>query len=125
MLTRRESPDQIQPTATFKASLLAIPRELDALPTTTRYTGIGPCAPAGPVCFPIDLPWTGRSGENVKFLTGPPNSAVKSIAPGRVFVTNARGRVILDITGDRVKEVRPQVGFVGEKRQFLTAHERI
>ena len=72
----------------------------------------------------ISLSGAGRSGENVKFLTGPPNSAVKSIAPGRVFVTNARGQVIRDITVDRVKEVRPQVGFVGEKRQFLTVHER-
>jgi hypothetical protein len=51
----------------------------------------------------ISLSGAGRSGENVKFLTGPPNSAVKSIAPGRVFVTNARGQVILDITVDRGK----------------------
>jgi hypothetical protein len=72
----------------------------------------------------ISLPGAGRSGENVKFLTGPPNSAVKSKAPGRVFITNAKGQVILDITLERVKEVQPQVGFVGEKRQTLTVQER-
>jgi hypothetical protein len=60
----------------------------------------------------------GRSGEKVKFLKGPPNSAVKSVAAGRVFVTNAVGQVILDITAERVKEVRPHVGFSGEKRDL-------
>ena len=57
----------------------------------------------------------GRSGQGVKFLTGPPNSAVKSTGPGRVFVTDAQGRVIFDITADRVKPVTPGVGF-GDKR---------
>jgi hypothetical protein len=71
----------------------------------------------------ISLPGAGRSGENVKFLTGPANSAVKSVAPGRVFVTNSVGQVVLDITLERVKQVRPQVGFVGEKRQSLTKEE--
>jgi hypothetical protein len=64
----------------------------------------------------------GRSGEKVKFLKGPANSAVKSEAKGRVFVTNALGQVILDITAERVKQVKPHVGFVGEKRD-LTAEE--
>jgi hypothetical protein len=63
----------------------------------------------------IDLAGAGRSGENVKFLKGPPKSAVRSIAPGRVFVTDAKGQVVLDITMERVKPVRPQIGF-GEKR---------
>ncbi|MGA9997472.1 MAG: hypothetical protein WBP93_18780 [Pyrinomonadaceae bacterium] len=63
----------------------------------------------------ISLSGAGRSGENVKFLTGPPNSAVKSAGSGRVFVTDAKGQVILDITAERVKPVRPQIGF-GEKR---------
>jgi hypothetical protein len=71
----------------------------------------------------ISLSGAGRSGQNVKFLTGPANSAVKSIAPGRVFVTNSAGQVVLDITAERVKQVRPQVGFVGEKRLSLTAEE--
>lgn len=63
----------------------------------------------------VSLSGAGRSGENVKFLTGPPNSAVKSAGSGRVFVTDAKGQVILDITAERVKPVRPQIGF-GEKR---------
>ena len=64
----------------------------------------------------------GRSGERVKFLTGPAFSAVKSFGEGRVFVTNGVGQVVLDITAERVKEVRPSVGFVGEKR-VATAEE--
>jgi hypothetical protein len=63
----------------------------------------------------ISLSGAGRSGQGVKFLTGPPNSAVKSTGPGRVFVTDAQGRVIFDITADRVKPVTPGVGF-GDKR---------
>lgn len=61
------------------------------------------------------LSGAGRSGENVKYLKGPPKSAVRSAAPGRVFVTDAKGQVILDVTMERVKPVRPQIGF-GEKR---------
>lgn len=64
----------------------------------------------------------GRSGEKVKFLKGPPNIALKSEAKGRVFVTNAVGQVVLDITAERVKQVKPNVGFAGEKRD-LTAEE--
>jgi len=52
----------------------------------------------------------GRSGSNVKNLTGPPNSAIKG-SDGRVFVTNDKGQVILDITKDRVKSVCPGQGF--------------
>jgi hypothetical protein len=63
----------------------------------------------------VSLSGGGRSGEKVKQLTGPPNSAVRSIAPGRVFVTDAKGQVVLDITIERVKPVQPQIGF-GEKR---------
>ncbi len=63
----------------------------------------------------VSLSGGGRSGEKVKQLTGPPNSAVRGIVPGKVFVTDARGQVILDINAERVKPVRPQIGF-GEKR---------
>jgi len=63
----------------------------------------------------VSLSGAGRSGQNVKFLTGPPNSAVRSVAPGRVFVTDSHGQVILDITAERVKPVTPKTGF-GEKR---------
>jgi hypothetical protein len=34
--------------------------------------------------------------------------------PGRVFVTNDKGQVILDITKDRIKPVTPGQGF-GDK----------
>jgi len=63
----------------------------------------------------ISLSAGGRSGQNVKFLTGPPDSVVKSAAPGRIFITDGTGRVILDITAERVKPVTPGVGF-GDKR---------
>lgn len=63
----------------------------------------------------ISLSGAGRSGQNVKFLTGPPNSVVKSTGPGRIFVTDTQGRVILDITAERVKPVTPGVRF-GDKR---------
>jgi RHS repeat-associated protein len=56
----------------------------------------------------------GRSGERVKDLVGPANSAVRGSAQ-RVFVTNDRGQVVLDITPDRVKPVVPGQGF-GPKR---------
>jgi hypothetical protein len=63
----------------------------------------------------VMLEGAGRSGQNVKSLTGPANSVVKSAGPGRIFVTNAQGQVILDITAARVKPVTPGVGF-GSKR---------
>jgi len=56
----------------------------------------------------------GRSGQNVKNLVGPPNSVVRG-GGSRVFITNERGEVILDITRDRVKPVTPGRGF-GPKR---------
>ena len=56
----------------------------------------------------------GRSGSKVKNLTGPANSAIKG-NNGRVFVTDSKGRVILDITKGRVKPVTPGKGF-GSKR---------
>jgi len=70
----------------------------------------------------ISLSSAGRSGENVKFLSGPSNSAVKSAGQGRVFVTNGKGEVILDITAQRVKPVTPRSGF-GDKR-LPTPQER-
>ena len=75
----------------------------------------------------------GRSGENVPFLTGPPNSAIKgSGTTNRVFVTNSTGQVILEIDADRVKEVIPgkgfdysrRPGFTKEKRTVLTPEEK-
>jgi len=56
----------------------------------------------------------GRSGQNVKNLVGPPNSAVRGCGQ-RIFITNDKGEVILDMTRDRVKPVTPGQGF-GPKR---------
>jgi hypothetical protein len=56
----------------------------------------------------------GRSGQLVKTLRGPPNSAVRGGA-GRVFATDRNGRVVLDITKGRVKPVTPGRRF-GDKR---------
>jgi hypothetical protein len=56
----------------------------------------------------------GRSGSAVKNLTGPPHSVIKG-SKGRLFITDEEGRVILDLTKDRVKLVTPGVGF-GDKR---------
>ena len=56
----------------------------------------------------------GRSGENVKNLTGKPNSAIRGTGD-QIYITNDKGQVIRDVTGDRVKEVIPGVGF-GPKR---------
>lgn len=56
----------------------------------------------------------GRSGEKVPTLVGPADSAVRG-SEGRVYVTDSKGRVIKDITGERVKPVTPGQGF-GDKR---------
>ena len=56
----------------------------------------------------------GRSGGRVPYLEGPPNSVIRG-SQGRAYCTNADGRVISDITRDRVKSVVPGGGF-GPKR---------
>lgn len=48
----------------------------------------------------------GRYGSKVKSLVGPKNSVVRG-GGERLFVTNDRGAVVLDITRDRVKPVTP------------------
>ena len=74
-----------------------------------------PAGEVNPTPRPDEPPLSGgRSGENVKNLTGKPNSAIPSTGD-RIFVTNDKGQVIRDITPDRVKEVIPGVGF-GPKR---------
>ncbi|HET9849980.1 MAG TPA: RHS repeat-associated core domain-containing protein, partial [Candidatus Dormibacteraeota bacterium] len=76
----------------------------------------------GPTLRPdITLGPGGRSGEKVKGLQGPPNSLVRG-SPGRIYLTDADGRVIADITRGRVKLVRPGVGFI-DKRTMLTEEE--
>jgi hypothetical protein len=56
----------------------------------------------------------GRSGENVKDASGPPNSAIPSTG-GSVWITDGQGNVVVDVTPERAKPVTPGVGF-GEKR---------
>ena len=56
----------------------------------------------------------GRSGQNVKNTTGPPNSVIRG-SDGRVYQTNDKGQIINDITRDRVKPVNRGQGF-GDKR---------
>jgi hypothetical protein len=56
----------------------------------------------------------GKSGENVKNLTGPPNSVVRG-AEGRVYQTDGSGRVIRDITQERAQRVVPGQGFAKGK----------
>ena len=64
----------------------------------------------------------GRSGQKVKNLLGPPNSAVRG-GGDRIFITNEKGQVILDITKGRVKTVIPGKGFGPTKRK-PTSEER-
>ena len=39
-------------------------------------------------------------------LTGPPNSAILG-GPGRIFITDEKGNVVVDVTGERAKEITP------------------
>jgi len=64
----------------------------------------------------------GRSGQNVKNLVGPANTAVRG-GGERVFITNEKGLVILDITKSRVKPVIPGQGFVRGGERPPTAEE--
>lgn len=56
----------------------------------------------------------GRGGQRIPGPTGPLNSIVGG-GGQRVFVTDAQGRVVSDITRSRVKSVIPGEGF-GPKR---------
>jgi len=56
----------------------------------------------------------GRGGEDVKNLTGPPNSAIPGFG-GRIYITNDRGQVVLDVTQDRAKVVVPGSGYRGKR----------
>jgi hypothetical protein len=68
----------------------------------------------------------GRSGAEVKNLVGPPNAVVRGASPGRVFLPDDQGRVILDITRDRVKPVVPAQGFVsGDGRKLALAQQQL
>jgi hypothetical protein len=65
----------------------------------------------------------GRSGERVKGLTGPPNSASPG-GGGRIFITDKNGNVVVDVTRGRAKPVVPGQGF-GDKRAPTAEEERL
>ena len=72
------------------------------------------------------FPGVGRSGAGVKNLVGPPNTIARGASPGRVFVTDDQGRVIFDITRDRVKPGVPGQGFVsGDGRKLAPTPEQL
>src|SRR5690348_6955552 len=48
----------------------------------------------------------GRSGGDVKDLTGPPNSAISGQGD-RIYITDENGNVVVDVTPDRAKNVVP------------------
>jgi RHS repeat-associated protein len=68
----------------------------------------------------FQFPGAGRSGAGVKNFVGPPNTIARGASPGRVFVTDEQGRVIFDVTRDRVKPVVPGQGFVSGDGRKLT-----
>lgn len=45
----------------------------------------------------------GRSGQDSRFIIGPPNSYVRGEGEKRVFELDEHGRVCRDITPDRIK----------------------
>ena len=55
----------------------------------------------------------GRSGEFSADLKGPPNSAIPAKGPGRIFITDETGKVVIDLTRKRAKV---RVGRRWEKR---------
>jgi hypothetical protein len=82
-----------------------------------RFFGVGSKtveAGAAPVIRADIQLFGGRGGRAVRDLVGPPNSVIRG-SEGRVFLTDGQGRVILDITRERVKPVTPGGGF-GPKR---------
>lgn len=74
----------------------------------------------------FQFPGAGRSGAGVKNFVGPPNTIARGASPGRVFVTDDQGRVIFDVTRDRVKPVVPGQGFVsGDERKLTPTSEQL
>lgn len=48
-------------------------------------------------------------------LSGPPNSAIPSSTPSRIYITDDQGNVVADVTSDRVKQVVPGQSLVKGK----------
>ncbi len=113
-----EAPHVDDPRVLGDAAMVAGPgRVLKFWRWVKSLAGIGKAARAGAVAMkarPDIVLSGGRGGELVKSLTGPSNSVVRG-GPGRAYVTNEKGQVILDITKSRVKPVTPGQGF-GPKR---------
>ncbi|MCC7069929.1 MAG: hypothetical protein IT383_01320, partial [Deltaproteobacteria bacterium] len=87
-----------------------------------RLVGAGAAARVIPLEARTDVVlFGGRSGSRVKSLVGPANSIVRG-GGERLFVTNERGEVILDITAERAKEIAPGVG--ATVKRALTEGER-
>jgi RHS repeat-associated protein len=113
----------------------AIPEEVvlreAALETVTRAGTREVAANAGSKLLPkvdntFQFPGAGRSGAGVKNFLGPPNAIARGASPGRVFVTDEQGRVIFDVTRDRVKPVMPGQGFVsGDGRKLSPTAEQL
>jgi hypothetical protein len=74
----------------------------------------------------FQFPGAGRSGAAVKNFVGPSNSVARGASEGRIFVTDNAGRVILDITKDRVKPVTFGRGFIaGEGRKLVPTDQQL
>jgi hypothetical protein len=56
-----------------------------------------------------------KNGNNVRHLNGLPKNSVIKGATGRAYLTDSRGKVVLDITRKRTKPIRPD-GRWGPKR---------
>jgi RHS repeat-associated protein len=101
--------------------------------TSLGAEGLGEAAAAarGPkLLLKIDkkfrFPGAGRSGAKVKNFVGPPNTVARGASHGRIFVTDDQGKVIFDITRDRVKSVVPGRGFVsGKERKRVPTSEEL
>lgn len=73
----------------------------------------------------FQFPGGGRNGAKVKSFTGPPSMVARGAVPGRIYVTDENGHVILDITRDRTKPVLHEQGFERgmDRKQAPTAQE--
>jgi hypothetical protein len=72
----------------------------------------------------FQFPGAGRSGAGVKTLSG--RRTRWGASQGRVFVTDDQGRVVFDITRDRVKPVFPGQGFVsGDGRKLAPTSQQL
>lgn len=132
------SPDPVEPGEQYAQAQLAVPAVRLVTPYVARGLGALLGLGAGIVLHnegqehkPPDMPETeppsgsvtprsdvfpqagGRSGEFISDLKGPPNSAIPAAGPGRIFITDETGKVVVDLTRKRAKV---RVGGRWEKR---------